>query len=194
MSRAMNDSLEEWFATEILVHEAALMRYLRRVWPHAADITDLRQDIYVRVYESAQKKRPNMPKAFLFATTRNLLSDRVRRSRIVSIELTQDLEALNVSVDEISPEQRLSARQQLRRLADALDTLSDDCRAVIWLRRIEGLSQREAAERLGMHEGTLESHLCRGVRALANLVLGHDDEVESRRNKDNESQHEQRSN
>jgi RNA polymerase sigma factor (sigma-70 family) len=187
----MDDSLEEWFASEILVHEAALMRYLRRVWPHPADIPDLRQDIYVRVYESAAKNRPSLPKAFLFATTRNLLTDRIRHSRIVSIELTQDLESLNVIVDEISPEQRLSARQQLRQLSDALDTLSDDCRAVIWLRRIEGLSQREAAERLGMQEGTLESHLSRGIRALANLVLGHDD-VKAYRKVD-DSAHEQRS-
>src|SRR5687767_4284620 len=121
----MDDSLEEWFATEILAHEAALMRYLRRVWPHAADIPDLRQDIYVRVYESARKSRPSLPRAFLFATTRNLLIDRIRRSRIVSIELTQDLESLHVVVDEISPEQVLNARQQLRRLSDALDSLSN---------------------------------------------------------------------
>jgi RNA polymerase sigma-70 factor (ECF subfamily) len=60
----------------------------------------------------------------------------------------------------------------LRRLGDALDGLSDNCRAVIWLRRVEGLTQREAAERLGMREGTLESHLSRGLRALATAVFG----------------------
>jgi len=100
------------------------------------------------------------------------LADRLRRGRIVSIDYTQDLESLNVLVDELSPEERLSARQELRRLSEALDGLSDDCRAVIWLRRVEGLSQQEAAQRLGMKEGTLESHLSRGVRALAKAVFG----------------------
>lgn len=164
-------ALDSWFAEEILPHEAALMRFLRRVWPNRGEAADLRQEIYVRVYESAAKGFPQSPKAFLFATARNLLADRVRRERVVSIDYTQDLDSLNVLVDEISSERQMSARQELRRLAEALDALSDDCRNVIWLRRVEGLSQREAAERLGMLEGTLESHLCRGIRALMKALL-----------------------
>ena len=80
-------------------------------------------------------------------TARNLLIDKVRHERIVSIDFTQDFEALNVLIDEVTPERRLSARQELRRLANALDGLSNDCRAVLWMRRVEGLSQREAARR-----------------------------------------------
>jgi RNA polymerase sigma factor (sigma-70 family) len=177
---AMNGSLDQWFATEILVHEAALMRYLRRVWPNAADVSELRQEAYVRVYEGAAKSRPGSPKSFLFTTARNLMVDRMRRERIVSIDYTQDVDSLNVLVDEISPEQRLSARQELRCLGEAFDQLSDIVREVIWLRRVEGLSQREAAQRLGIPEGTLESHLCRGLRSLANAVFGNSPEQVAR--------------
>ncbi|MGH7707394.1 MAG: RNA polymerase sigma factor, partial [Candidatus Dormibacteria bacterium] len=53
-----------------------------------------------------------------------------------------------------------------------LDALPERTRDVIWLRRVEGLSQREAAGRLGIKESTLESHMCRGVRALASAVFG----------------------
>lgn len=183
--------LDDWFESEILAHEAALTRYLRRVWANSADVPDLRQEVYVRVYESAARSRPDSPRAFLMSTARNLVIDRMRRERIVSIDFTQDFEALNVLVDEISPEQRLSARQELRRLSDALDELSADCRAVIWLRRVEGLSQREVAEKLDMQEGTLASHLCRGLRVLTRAVLGSaadDDERESR-DRDDEFRH-----
>jgi RNA polymerase sigma factor (sigma-70 family) len=173
--------LDRWFATEILPHEAALTRYLKRVWYDPGEVPDFRQEIYVRIYESAAKERPTTPKAFLFATARNLLADRVRRERIVSIDYTQDLDALNVLIDEISPEQRLSARQELRRLAAGFDELSDDCRNVIWLRRVEGLSQKETAARLGMLESTLASHVCRGMKVLMKTVFGseHDDAPES---------------
>lgn len=166
----MNE-LDQWFATEILIHEAALTRYLRRVWFKQAEIPDFRQEIYIRVYESAAKTLPTAPKAFLFATARNLIADHVRRERVVSIDYTQDLEALNVLIEEISPEHRLSARQELKRLSSALDQLPEHCRSVIWLRRVEGLSQREAAQRLGMPEGTIESHLCRGLRLLMKAVF-----------------------
>jgi RNA polymerase sigma factor (sigma-70 family) len=188
----VTSALDRWFATEVLAHEAPLTRYLYRVWSNHAEVPDLRQEVYVRVYESAAGSLPRSPKSFLFQTARNLVIDRVRRARIVSIDYTPDLDSLNVLVDEMSPERRVSARQELRRLADALDKLSDDCRNVIWLRRVEGLSQRETAERLGMSEGTLESHLSRGVRALMKTVLGGgtgkdaQDDVGGR---DNESEH-----
>jgi RNA polymerase sigma-70 factor (ECF subfamily) len=188
----ITSDLDRWFAREILVHEAALTRYLQRSRQRPNEVPDLRQEIYVRVYESAAKALPTSPKAFLFQTARNLIVDRVRRERIVSIDYTQDLDALNVLIDEISPEQRLSARQELKRLSTALDQLSDDCRSVIWLRRVEGLSQREAAERLRLPEGTLESHLCRGIRALMKVLLGGTPSDERRadaRGLGNESKH-----
>jgi RNA polymerase sigma factor (sigma-70 family) len=167
----MNQSVAQWFTAEILPHEAALTRYLTRVWQNLADVPDLRQEIYVLIYESATQDRPRQPKAFLFTTARNLLTDQIRRRHIVSINYTRDLESLDVLIDELSPEHRLNARQELRSLSDALDTLPDICKDVIWLRRVEGLSQQETALQLGIKEGTIESHMCRGMRTLAKAVI-----------------------
>jgi RNA polymerase sigma factor (sigma-70 family) len=165
-------ALDHWFAAEILPLEGVLLRYLFRVWPNTSEVLDLRQDIYVRVYESAARSLPTSPRAYLFTIARNLLADRVRRGRIVRIDSTQDLEVLDVLIDELSPERRLSARQELQSVARAFDSLSDKCRNVVWLRRVEGLSQMETAQRLGMAEGAVESQLARGVRVLASAVFG----------------------
>jgi RNA polymerase sigma factor (sigma-70 family) len=173
---------DQWFAEQILSHEVSLTRYLHRVWPNLSEIPDLRQDIYIRVYESARASRPASPRAFLFATARNLLIDRIRRSRVVSMETDEaSLEAL---VDEVSPERQLGAAQELRSLALAFDGLSDKCRSVVWLRRIEGLSQRQTAERLGLREVAVESQLARGMRVLARAVFGTEDTDESSRRDD----------
>lgn len=165
-------SLDDWFDAEVLRHEASLTRYLRRAWPNQDDVADLRQEVYVRVYESAAHQLPDSPRAFLLATARNLIFDRVRRERIVSIDLTQDFDSPSVLVDAVSPEQRVNARQELRRLSDAIDRLPVNCRAVVWLRRVDGLSQREVAQKLGMQEGTVASHLARGLKVLTQVVLG----------------------
>jgi RNA polymerase sigma factor (sigma-70 family) len=170
--------LDQWFAAEILPLEGALLRYLGRVWPNSAEVPDLRQDVYVRVYESARRGFPNSPRAYLFKTARNLMADRVRRARIVHIDSNQDFEVLNALVDDISPERRLAARQELQVLAQAFDALSDKCRSVVWLRRVEGLSQQETARRLGMREGAVESRLARAVRVLASAVFGSFNQVE----------------
>jgi RNA polymerase sigma factor (sigma-70 family) len=166
---------DQWFAEQILSHEVSLTRYLHRVWPVISEIPDLRQDIYVRVYEHARQSPPTSPRAFLFATARNLLADHMRRKRVVSIEATADAGVFDLLVDDLSPERQVGAAQELQSLARAFDSLSDKCRSVVWLRRIEGLSQRDTAERLGLREAAVESQLARGMRALARAVFGSDD-------------------
>ena len=163
----MEELLEIWFKREILSQEEMLMRFLARVWPHRDEISDIRQEAYARVYEAALKVRPQAPKAFLFTTARHLMADRVRHERIVSIRAGGDTDFLNVLVDEISPERRASAGEELARLARAFDRLSSKCREVVWLRRVKELSQKEVADNLGLSEKTVEKHLRTGARLLA---------------------------
>lgn len=168
----MDTTLDAWFVSEILLHEEAFVSYLRRCWPHRDDIHDLRQEVYVRVYEAAGKSRPHQPKSFLFATARHLITDRVRRERVVSIDPVGDFESLNVLIDEVSPERLLGGRQNLRRLAESLDRLPDRCRQVVWLRRVEELPQKEVAQRMGITEKTVEKQLAKGMRLLADYYYG----------------------
>ena len=166
--------LDDWFVREILVHEDALMRYLRRCWPRRDELHDLRQEVYCRVYEAAAKALPASPKSFLFAATRHLMADRLRRGRVVSIETVGDLEAMNVLVDEFSPERVFGGRQVLHRLAQAFDHLPRRCREVVWLRRVGDLPQREVAQRMGISEKTVEKHLAKGMYLLAAHFYGED--------------------
>jgi RNA polymerase sigma-70 factor (ECF subfamily) len=166
----MEEPLDSWFKREILSHEEFLTRFLLRVWPRRYEIPDIRQESYTRVYEAAKKARPQTPKAFLFAIARHLMADRIRRERIVSIQAGGEKDYLNVLIDEISPEQRVGATQELARLARALDRLSGNCREVVWLRRVRELSQKEVAERLGISQKTVEKHLSTGVRLLTEYM------------------------
>jgi RNA polymerase sigma-70 factor (ECF subfamily) len=71
---------------EILSHEDISCDSSRVFAPRRDEHPDIRQEAYARVYEAARKARPVAPKAFLFATARHLMADRVRRERIVSIQ------------------------------------------------------------------------------------------------------------
>ena len=177
-SLSMGDTLEQWFIREVLAHEGALMRHLSRVWPNRSEIRDIRQEAYVRVYEAAGKARPLAPKSFLFATARNLMADRIRRERVVCIEARGELDALNVLIDEISPERRTSAGEELARLARAFERLPLRCREVMWLTRVENLSQQEVAGRLGVREKAVEKQVSRGIRLLAEALSREGADVE----------------
>jgi RNA polymerase sigma-70 factor (ECF subfamily) len=96
--------------------------------------------------------------------------DRVRRRRVVSINLFEslgDLDGLNVLVEEVTPERRAIIHQQMAEVGEAINNLPDRCREVLWLRRIENLSQKEIAAKLGMSEGTVEKHMARAAGLLA---------------------------
>jgi RNA polymerase sigma factor (sigma-70 family) len=161
------DSLDEWFIREILAHEERLVGYLIRRWPNRTDVDDLRQDIYVRVYEAAARCRPPVPRAFLFTIAAHLLTDRIRRRRVVAIDAVGDVDALDVLVEEVSPERRMSAHEELRRLAHAIDRLPPRCREVVWMRRVDELPQREVARRLRITEKSVEKHVMKGMKLLA---------------------------
>lgn len=189
----MQATLDRWFIEEVLIHEDALLRYLHRNWRHRDEIHDIRQELYVRVYEAAGKALPAQPKAFLFASARHLMADRIRRSRVVSIEPMGDFEPSHVLIDEVTPERWCGGRQALSRLAGAFDQLPDRCREVVWLRRVEDLSQKEVAVRLGISEKTVEKHIAKGMRLLADTLFSDDEAARparfARKQVEDEQQH-----
>ena len=156
-----------WFVREVFPLEAMLMQFLRRNWRNKAEISDLRQDVYVRVFEAARHEIPRYTKPFLFTTARNLLINRMRQEQIVSIEAVADLETLNIAKDEPGPDRNVMARDELRRLQQALDHLPPRCREAVIMRQVDGLSRQEIAAHMGIAEKTVKRHLADGVRVLA---------------------------
>jgi len=163
----MSDDLESWFKSQVLVHEAVLMRFLARAWPHRDDLTELRQEAYTRICEAAQHTRPNNAKAFLYAIARHIMSDRRRRERIVSIQAAGDTDLSNDLIEERTPERVVGGHQELARLAQAFDRLPARCREVIWMRRALELPYKEIAVRLKIGEKAVEKQIARGNRLLA---------------------------
>ena len=167
-----------WFVREVLPLEPLLIRFFRR--SGRSDVEDLRQDVYMRVCDAAMEQIPHPAKPFVLAVARNLLIDRVRREHIVSIEAVENLDALNIATDDPGPDQNLMAREELRRLQLALDKLPRRLRAPVVMRKIDGLSRREIAQRLGVSEKTVEKQLTQGVRALADILYGESTDIGSK--------------
>ncbi len=166
------EALKSWFFREVLPLEPALTRFLRRNWRNREDLVDLRQEIYARVYDAARKRLPVQTRPFLFTSARNHLINCARRAQVVPIEHFVQLESLNIAVDNATPDRYASAREELRRVQSGLERLPPRCREVVMLRKIEGLSQREAAARMGVSEDTVERQMVQGMRALVDFMLG----------------------
>jgi len=164
--------VDDWFMQEVLPLEQALTRFLQRNWRQSADIPDLRQETYARAYEAAVRELPQRVKPFLFQIARNLMIDLVRRQSVVSLETMADFGWLDVTDDGPSVESHVTARQQLRLLQQALDELPPRCRQIVVMRKVEGLSQKEVAARMGIAVDTVENQVAKGVRLLAQSLNG----------------------
>jgi RNA polymerase sigma factor (sigma-70 family) len=164
--------VDAWFVREVLSLEPILMQFLRRNWSNASDIADLRQEVYVLVYEAARRRIPDPAKPFVLTIARNLIINRVRRAQIIPIEAVADLETLGVAVDAPGPDRVAMAREALRRVQDALDHLPPRSREVVVLKQVDGLSRREIAARMGISGDTVKWHLAQGMRALADILYG----------------------
>jgi RNA polymerase sigma-70 factor (ECF subfamily) len=174
---ANTSEVDAWFVREVLPLESVLMQFLRRNWSNKSEIADMRQEVYVRVYEAAREKIPNPTKPFVFTTARNLMINRVRREQIVSIETMADLDTLGMASDAPGPEAVAIGKDTLRRVQSALDRLPERAREVIVLKQIEDLSRTEIAQRMGIGEETVKWHLAKGMRALADMLYGEPGEL-----------------
>ena len=164
--------LNAWFCREVLPLEPALTRFLHRNWRVRDDVIDLRQEIYELTLNGARNALPLHARHYVYTVARNLLINKAKRARIVSFEFVADLEDIGRGVDLFAAERHLTARDELRRAQAGIDQLPPRCREVVRLRKVEGLTTREAAERLGVGIDTIEQQLTMGMRALADFMLG----------------------
>jgi RNA polymerase sigma factor (sigma-70 family) len=162
--------VKAWFVREVLTLEGALLQFLRKSGYADADAEDIRQEVYMRLFLTARKHIPNPTRPLMFKIARDLLVDRARRQQIVAIEAIENLDALDVAIDEPGSDRTVIAREELRLLQAALNKLPKRYRDPFVMRKVQGLSVREIAARLGMAEKTVEMHLTESIRALADVL------------------------
>ncbi|MDG2520442.1 RNA polymerase sigma factor [Caulobacter segnis] len=150
----------------ILPHEPALRAWLGAKRNAGIEIDDIVQETYTILAGRETVADITHPKAYLFQVAHSLIVRHIRRARIVSIQAMDDLMIDTGADDAPSPEDCAIARDDLRRLGQAIAAMPGQTRQAFTLRRVHGLSQREIAARMKLSENTVEKHIARGVRLL----------------------------
>lgn len=161
-----------WIADHILPHEPALRAWLRRRMPRAFDLDDIVQETYAVLAGLADHSHIANPRAYLFTAAQSVVLQQVRRAQVVSFETVAELEKLDIEHNDLSPERHALAGDELRRISALIMSLPDKCRSAFVMRKVQGLSQREIAQRMGISENTVEKHICKGLRVLMEGLKG----------------------
>lgn len=158
--------------SNIVPHEADLRARLRRMAVPEEEISDIVQDAYLKLSNLDSVRHILNGRGYFFATARNMLLDRIRRERIVRIDSMTEMEALTLADEDPGPERRVSARLELERVRRLIEALPDRCREIFEMRRIQGVPQREIAERLGLPEHIIEAQATRGLKLILKALAG----------------------
>jgi RNA polymerase sigma-70 factor (ECF subfamily) len=124
---------------------------------------DVVHDAYVRVLERSSETPIEQPRAFLYRTALNLVIDGHRRNALRQVESLEVLDS-EERYFAPSPQSSMDHGQRLDMLQRALAELPPLCRESFLLRKLEGLSHPEIAERLGISRSLVEKHIVNAMK------------------------------
>ncbi|HUO23431.1 MAG TPA: RNA polymerase sigma factor [Caulobacteraceae bacterium] len=156
-----------WLSANVLPHEPVLRRWLLSRRLPGVDVDDVIQETYTRIIQAENLQAIRNPKAYFFQAAWSVLLNCVRREKVVALQALSDMEYLSLEADSPTPEQQVVDRDELRRLAEAIAALPPKVGEVFRLRRVHGLSQKQAAAFLDLAESTIEKHMHRSLLLLS---------------------------
>ncbi len=163
---------EASFAVLVRRYEAKLRVYVVQIVGNDEEARDLVQETFIRVWNNLNQYDPRYRfSTWLFRIARNLAIDTLRRRRpVISLEMGQDSEGQDVSMDPVDarrgPLGDLENRELARALARHIQDLAPAYRELVVLRHLVGLAYNEIAELKGMPLGTVKNKLFRAHSVL----------------------------
>jgi RNA polymerase sigma factor (sigma-70 family) len=159
-----------WFVDEVHTHDIALKRYLRNSFPNLRDVEDIAQESYIKIWKHRAADPIRSARTFLFNIAHHLALDRLRRVRRSPIDPLVRVDNVCAIDQTPAPYETLNRAEKVQWLIEAIDALPARCRDVVILRKLQLLSQRDTAARLGISEKSVEAHLARGLERCRALL------------------------
>ncbi|NUR05209.1 MAG: sigma-70 family RNA polymerase sigma factor [Streptomyces sp.] len=155
------------FAEHVLPEVEVLLRVAMTLTAQPADAEDLVQDTLLRAYRSVDRFDGRHPRAWLLTIMRNAEVNRHRRRRPHLLDDPDtDLDRLAVADPQAAPEELVIGEVFDEVVDAAFAELPDKHRQVVRLVDVDGLSYGEAAQLLGVPEGTVMSRLHRARKRI----------------------------
>lgn len=142
-----------------------LLNFLARKVGDRELAADLAQESYARVYAVPNRNAVAEPRALLYTTARNLVTDHYRRTGVRNqVEVcdagdgSHDLDA-SMGPESREPDAVFCGRQRLAAIEQVVAALPSRPREAFVLYKLDGLSRAEVAEKMGVSVRTVETHL-----------------------------------
>lgn len=157
-------------------HQDAVVGTVTKMLGNASDSEDIAQMVFIRVWKHAKRYKPdNKFTTYLYTIVRNLVyneSRRRSRKRTVSSDQREDEHHLQHPTDPASQPDSTLLESELRSAIDAaIESLPENQRLALILRRYENLPYEEIAEVLATSIPSVKSLLFRARTTLRESLL-----------------------
>ncbi|PNU03259.1 RNA polymerase sigma factor [Novosphingobium guangzhouense] len=160
-----------WLGRNVFPHEAALRQWLSaRAASAGLEVDDVVQETYAILASIERVDHIRNARTYMFEVAKSVVLQSLRRARIVTIDVQANAQVLDIPEDAPTPERVVADRQELSQVSAAIAALPERCREVFTLRKIQGLSQRQVAQSLGIAESTVEKHMVKAMAILTNAI------------------------
>jgi RNA polymerase sigma factor (sigma-70 family) len=153
-----------------------LRRFLVARFGNEADADDVMQETFIKFHQVSQTEKIENAKALVFSIARNLSVDMIRRNTRAKARDSAygGLSTEAAGEDFIDPqpdaERTLSSRQEINRVLDALEDLTPKVRQAFVLHKIDGHPYADVARLMGLSKSTVEKHMIKALRCLAEVL------------------------
>jgi RNA polymerase sigma-70 factor (ECF subfamily) len=132
---------------------------------------DIVQEVFVKIWEKRAEIEPINLEAFLFRLVRNRCIDYIKHLKVINnrmqeIQISSKYEEL-YRIDFVGDEPYVLIEQELKqKIEKTIDSLPERCREVFILSRMNGLKNKEIAEKLDINIKNVERHLSRAMQSF----------------------------
>jgi RNA polymerase sigma-70 factor (ECF subfamily) len=152
-------------------HQKSVINTIYRFIGNRAKAEELAQEVFLKVYNSAQKYKPKAKfSTWLYKITSNLCLNELRKKRFETVSLSLDDlgEETNDLIDakQIPPDIALEKNERVALIKKALESLPEKQRMALILREYNDLSYKEIAEVMRCSVASVQSRLQRAKATL----------------------------
>src|SRR5688572_30723143 len=114
----------EWFLNQVFRYRPVLQRYLRKRLASEADVEDVIQDTYLRIYSLQDYRSVESPNSLLIKIAHNLAVELIRRRQSRATGTVADFDEMDVSYESTPQlDDQIDARQRFEAFCTAVESL-----------------------------------------------------------------------